>query len=784
MERIDNDWLFLNPWQDDEDAFERDGIKVRLPHCPKQIPLHDASPDDYEGIYGYQKTFMAEESWQKQRVFVQFDGAAHIADVYCNGKPVGHHACGYTAFRIELTDVLHYGSENTLTVKLDATENPSVPPFGFVIDYLTYGGIYRDVWLDVRAKTYLKDIYCATPDLTSMDALVQIDGNTQDMELSLSLRNDKDEEIFAKKAPAGNGHFRYEDLPVKPWDLDHPNLYTAVFSLIKGEDIIDTKCISVGFRTVHFDSDSFYLNGEKVFLRGLNRHQCWPYLGYGGTASLQKEDARILKEELGCNAVRTSHYPQSQDFVDACDRLGLLVFTEIPGWQHIGDEKWKQQAITNTEDMVVQYRNHPSIFLWGVRINESQDDDDFYQRTNAAAHALDPYRPTSGVRYLQNSSLLEDVYAFNDFSHDGSDAGCRKKKDVTKHADHALLISEANGHMFPTKAFDPQSKREEQALRHARVLNDAKADHQHAGVFQWCMFDYATHKDFGSGDRICYHGVMDAFRNPKTAAWLYASQQDDHPVLALSSSMDIGDYPAGRIDHVYAFTNCDSVRLYQNDVFVKEFKPTEYEALEHPPIRIDDFIGDLLKQEHFAPKQEELIHDCLLAAQHNGYDHLPAHIKAKLVWVMMRYHMSFQDGVKLFSKYVGGWGGSTVVWRADGIRDGKAVIRVKRAPGTKLHLHTTVSANTLYEGDVYDMASVRIQLMDACDDIASYIQLPIALSTEGPLEIVGPHLATLEGGMSGTYVKTTGQTGNAKLRIVCEQCEPVEINFTICEKGN
>jgi beta-galactosidase len=173
-------------------------------------------------------------------------------------------------------------------------------------------------------------------------------------------------------------------------------------------------------------------------------------MGYAAPESLQREDARILKEELGCVIVRTSHYPQSQYFVDECDRLGLLVFTEIPGWQHIGDEAWKDQAVENVREMVTQYRNHPSIILWGVRINESLVDDAFYLRTNALAHELDPSRATGGVRYLEKSSFLEDVYTFNDFSHKGDNPGVRPKKNVTPDMSKALLITEHNGHMFPT----------------------------------------------------------------------------------------------------------------------------------------------------------------------------------------------------------------------------------------------------------------------------------------------------------------------------------------------
>ena len=149
-----------------------------------------------------------------------------------------------------------------------------------------------------------------------------------------------------------------------------------------------------------------------------------------------------------------------------------------------------------------------------MRINESVDDDEFYTRTNALAHSLDPSRATSGVRYLEKSSLLEDVYAYNDFSHSGDNPGVKPKSKVTPDMGKALIVSEHNGHMFPTKSFDPWQKRQEQALRHARVLGAAMADGEHAGCFGWCMFDYPTHKDFGSGDRVCYHGVMDAFRNP------------------------------------------------------------------------------------------------------------------------------------------------------------------------------------------------------------------------------------------------------------------------------
>lgn len=214
----------------------------------------------------------------------------------------------------------------------------------------------------------------------------------------------------------------------KPWNTENPYMYRCTVRLLTAEGAeLDKQETTFGFRTAEFKADGFYLNGRKTFLKGLNRHQSFPYIGYAAPEALQREDARILKHELSCNAVRTSHYPQSQHFIDECDRLGLLVFTELPGWQHIGGDEWKNQACENLREMIMQYRNHPSIVLWGVRINESMDDDEFYARTNAIAHELDPSRQTSGVRYIEQSHLLEDVYAYNDFSHDGVAAGTKPK---------------------------------------------------------------------------------------------------------------------------------------------------------------------------------------------------------------------------------------------------------------------------------------------------------------------------------------------------------------------
>ena len=773
MISLNNDWTFTPEFTPDFINGEGGGDTVRIPHTVKVLPYHYADDKDYQMISGYRKRIFVPVEWKGKRLFLRFEAAAHIATVYRNGKELTTHYGGYTAFSAEITEEVNYGEYNLVAVRLDSTENPSIPPFGYVIDYLTYGGIYRPVWLDIREKEYIEDIFVKNTKENEIEISVATDP-LQGLEKTYYIRDQKGELVYEKTTQEDSLTVALEDAHL--WDTEDPYLYTLEVKLEGG----DEKSVSFGFRSIAFTPEGFFLNGKKTFIYGLDRHQCFPYLGYAVSDSLQREDARILKEELSCNGVRTSHYPQSHAFLDECDKRGLLVFTEIPGWQHIGGEEWKAVACENVREMVTQYRNHPSIVLWGVRINESQDDDEFYTRTNAIAHELDPSRPTSGVRYIKNSSLLEDVYSFNDFSHTGNNAGVLPKKEVTKHSEKPLIISEANGHMFPTKPYDTWEKRQSHALRHARVLNDAMADGEHVGCYQWCMFDYATHKDFGSGDRICYHGVMDGFRNPKLAAYTYASQRDDTNVLEVGSSMDIGDYPGGNVSEVYVFTNADHVKLYKNGQFVAVLDKTPFKALPHGPILVDDTIGELLKtNEGFEGEKNDTIHDLLLSAKKYGIDDMPLKDKLKLGLAVKKYSLDFETLKDLYNRYVGNWGGEVTVWRFDAIRNGEIVASKTLSPNAKLHLEVKVSSETLKEGDTYDMAAVRVRILDANGNIAPFAQYPCRFEVEGPLELVSPQITALEGGMTGAYLKTTGEQGNGKIRVFVEDLPVIEKEITV-----
>lgn len=769
---FNNDWLFTESF---DDGFDN-AAKVRLPHTTKEIPYNYQNYKDYQMLCGYSKQFFVPDDWSDKCVLLRFDGAAHDATVYCNGKQVAHHSCGYTAFTADLTGYLVFGKENTVTVKLDTRESLNAPPFGFVIDYLCYGGLYREVTLLVKNKAYIKDMLIENTSLNGISVHITTSVELDDSKLITEVLDASGKIV----ASALGSKFEISVPNAHNWTLDNPYLYTARARLTDGKTVYDEKCLRFGLRTVLFENDGFYLNGERIKLRGINRHQSFAYVGYAMPSSMQKLDAEILKYELGVNAVRTSHYPQSHHFIDRCDELGILVFTEIPGWQHIGDESWKNQAVENTREMVMQYMHHPSIMLWGVRINESQDDDRLYERTNEVAHKLDSSRQTSGVRYIEKSHLLEDVYAFNDFSHSGQNDGLKAKNSVTSKKNRPYFVSECNGHMFPTKQFDDEPHRLSHALRHTKVLDAMYAADDICGIFPWCMFDYNTHRDFGSGDGICYHGVLDMFRNPKLAAAVYTSQSDDIPCCTVSSSMDIGEYPACDRGSIYVFTNADSVKLYKNDIPVSEFFPNreKYPSIPHPPVIIDDFIGHMLEtEEHYDLKTAQDIKGCLDAITKYGPSALPPKHLAKFAKLMLFKGLKFSDFHTLYGKYVSNWGGEATVWRFDAIKDGKVFETVIKKPGQHVHLNVDISSSELVEAETYDVAAVRITAMDEFGNPASYYQEPVILSCDKGLEVIGPHIISLKGGSGGTYVKTTGAAGRSVLKV-----NDMQFEFNIIKK--
>lgn len=636
---INRNWRYHPAWVDgaetpgfDDSTFQR----VVIPHTNVELPWHNFDDKTYEFVSTYRRRFKYPKDAEGKRVFVDFEGVMTASKVWINGQLLGNYRGGFTPFSFELTPHLRRDRENVLVVQVDSTERADIPPFGYEIDYMTFGGIYREVSLRICPEAYIDNIFAQPKDVLSsspsLDVNCFVAGNlaaagTLAIEVQLS---DGDRviakthsELNLKSANAASSDANasldpYEHAPaysslevrddparftatlrkladIQLWSLDKPRLYTVHVRLLSNGRVIDEDSRRIGFREATFTDHGFSLNGQIVKLRGLDRHQTFPFVGQAMPGRVQRRDADILRKNLHCNIVRTSHYPQSRHFLDRCDEIGLLVLEEIPGWQHIGDESWKQVAIDNVGRMIRRDWNHPSIVLWGVRINESLDDHDFYKRTNALAHALDDSRQTGGIRYFQQSEFLEDVFTMNDFGF-----------PLKPPCHSRYLNTEFVGHTFPTKTTDDDERQREHTLRHARIHNQLASDPQYAGGIGWCAFDYNTHANFGSGDRICYHGVTDIFREPKPAAGFYKSQCDPSEEVVLEPAFHWarGDESVGFTKAVFC-SNCEHLKILVRQtgmddapwIALAELDPdrTEFEHLKYPPFELDVAKLDLRK---------------------------------------------------------------------------------------------------------------------------------------------------------------------------------------------
>ena len=694
----------------DDSAFAR----VVVPHTNKRLPWHGFDEKEYEFVSLYRRRFKLPKQAKGKRVFVDFEGVMTASTVWINGMRLGEYKGGYTPFCFELTPHLDWDGENLLAVDVDSTERPDIPPFGYEIDYLTFGGIYREVALRIVPDTFIENIFVRPKDVLSGKPSVDVecflenvkasrsrlsielellDGNQTIGKVSQKIPVSAPPKSAGGTTPDARTSSSYvltvRDLTgVKLWDLNERNLYNVRVRLVDGTQVLDEDSRRFGFRKAEFTDHGFELNGKAIKLRGLDRHQTFPWVGQAMPGRVQRRDADILRNKLHCNIVRTSHYPQSRHFLDACDEIGLLVLEEIPGWQHIGDEAWKQISIDNVRRMIRRDWNHPSIILWGVRINESLDDHDFYTRTNAVAHQLDSTRQTGGIRYFQESEFLEDVFTMNDFGF------------PLKPPNHPrYLNTEFVGHTFPTKTIDNTERLTEHTMRHARIHNQLASNPQYAGGIGWCAFDYNTHGNFGSGDRICYHGVTDIFREPKPAAGFYKSQCDPSEEIVLEPAFHWarGDESVGFTKAVVC-SNCEHLKVYINDKMVAEADPDreQFQYLRYAPFVVD--AGSKLRH---------------------------------------------------------GWGDL----RIEGYIGGKKVIE-KRMSGRGVDTKFTIRPDeATLTGDGRDATRVVLRVTDEFGAIRPFANDAINFKLDGPAELIGDNPFSLIGGTGAIWIRAKEQSG-------------------------
>jgi beta-galactosidase len=637
---FDAGWLFGAASADsslpgfDDSAF----AAVTLPHTVVPLSWQNWDPSTWERVWAYRRHFDAPPGVSGMRVFLDFSAAMTHSTVTLNGIEVADYLGGYLPFSAEITGLL-LPRGNVLAVTLDSTFNLDVPPnqpapfTSASVDFWQPGGIYRDVRLRAVPQVFLADVFAKPVSVldaaarqvlvqATVDAAVVPTGTTN---VAVELR-DGARVLASAQVPAAITEAGQVTVTatlsglgdITLWDTGNPKLYHVVATLLVNGTPLHDYQVRIGFREAAFRLDGFYLNGRRVKLFGVDRHQFFPFAGAAMPARVQARDAEIIRYELNCNMVRCSHYPQSEDFYAACDEIGLMAWEEAPGWDYLGDDAWLALAYRDIGDMITRDRNHPSIIIWGARLNETANDTAFYTSTNELAHALDDSRPTVGAVTGQplTTDYQQDVFAENDYSSVTSAAGVKAPtlKPPADGAGKPYMVSEAVGTLSgPARHYrrtDTQAVQQGQATAHGTVHDIAASDDRYCGLLAWAGFDYPS----GRGHEyqgVKYVGVVDAFRVAKPGAAIYQAQVDPRvtPVIAPAFYWDFGPTsPVTSLPGAMICSNLDRLEVhvggrhfatvtpdttaYPNLSYAPSFVDfTTVDGSARPDLRIDGYLG-------------------------------------------------------------------------------------------------------------------------------------------------------------------------------------------------
>ncbi|MCI2419391.1 beta-galactosidase [Saccharopolyspora sp. K220] len=618
-------WLFgeYRAGCTDIDYDEAGLVPVVFPHCAAELSWWEWDPASWNRVWVYR--CHVTRAGRRERVVLAFDGVLSAAEVFVNGRTIGRQVGGYLPFDLEITDALAR-DDNVVAVVVDSRWGINVPPDRprpwrpRSIDFYQPGGIPRQVRIRRRPPVLIADVHAAPMGVlqsSSGTPRVEVSGQLDSRDTAgpvwvtavlvdgVRVVAEATTQITVDSGGRSSFALTLQDLgEIRLWDIDAPNLYDVRVSVVASGRRVDETRTRIGFRDVRFELGGCYLNGRRLQLFGLNRHEWYPYVGAAMPDRVHRRDAEILKDELNCVLVRCSHYPQSEAFLDACDELGLLVWEEAPGWDYIGDADWRGHVLSNVERMVRRDRNHPSIIVWGTRLNETEDDVQLYSQTRAIAYRLDGTRATTGA---VNSSivgngpvipteyrdpfvttpLVQDVFAFNDYL---VPRGHQLPSLREPRTDLPYLVSEAVGVLVGPPAFrrtDRVRVQARQALLHAAVHDKAMSDPRYCGLLGWSAFDYPSgHGNTSHG--VKWPGVFDLFREPKLGAGFYRAQVDPARRVVIEPAFYWGvDTVPGTAE---VWSNCERLAVFVDG---RPVAPPEVDRKRFPHLRYPPFVVEL-----------------------------------------------------------------------------------------------------------------------------------------------------------------------------------------------
>lgn len=586
---------------------------VYLPHTPQIEPLHIDL--HYQGFCWYRKRFLADETWKGKKIFIEFEAAMHEAHVWMNGESKLVHKGGYLPFMIDISEDIEFGAENVIAIRLDNRNNGSIPPGKPLesLDFSYFGGLYRNVKLHIMEKLHVTDAVYAGKQAGGgiFVKYSNVSKASATLEVQTHVLNDHDQvkdvkvvstildkqgtivgttESMMESVQAGEDITFTQMIALTDpqlWHPDHPYLYTLLTEIIDGESRkVDELRTRIGIRTISFTkANGFMINGERLVIRGTNRHQQYPYIGNAASNNAQYRDAVKLKEG-GFNFVRLGHYPQSPAFLDACDELGLMTVEPVPGWQYCALGEFQEIAKQNIRDMIRRDRNHPCMIMWEVSLNETYNKrggatDEFFHECHLIAHEEYPgdQMNTSGdtigrenPAYV-NFDVPYTIWEDSTMSRPLEDVLPDKAGFDREYGDY-----EFGGHESTSRV--PRGAGEKklllQAWNYQWSLNRNRSNRWSLGDASWVGIDH---------NRGCYPwvaecGALDTFRLPKYVYYFFQSQRkpdviheqiDSGPMAFIANEWTERVSPA----KIVVYSNCDEVELFVNGKSVGLQKPDQ-----------------------------------------------------------------------------------------------------------------------------------------------------------------------------------------------------------------
>jgi len=630
---------FNSAWQfNSENSASDQWIDVDIPHLPRIEPL--VVNDQWQGTMWYKKEFWLKNEGKKY--FISFEGVMHEAEVWINDRLIDRHVGGYLPLTLDITDYVKYNEINEIKLQVNNEDNPTIPPGKPLktLDFNFYGGIYRDVNLTATNPVYITDPMLEDK-VASGGVLVHFHDVTHDNAsgtIQVHIRNEmqRNTSLFCEAILSGqSGHkhnFKSDVLALDQgkdtelklnisidepdlWSTSQPNLYNLEINLYEEDELVDKYHEKVGIRKIQLRKDGFYLNGEKLFIRGTNRHQEYPYVGYAISKNANYRDAVKIKQ-AGFDFVRLSHYPQDESFLEACDELGILVMNAIPGWQFFGDQTFIQNSYRDIRDMVRRDRNHPCVVFWEVSLNESGMTDEYMIQANQILKAELPFDDTYSAGWIDHDAYDLFIPArqhakppkyWNDYKVNDRPVFISEYGDWEYYAQNAGFNQTAFKHLKEEERTSRQLREYgekrllQQALNFQEAANSNRSGPNTIGHANWVMFDYNR----GYTNDIEASGISDIFRIPKFAYYFYQSQRPPHDTLAIDEGtgpmVKIASYWTSTSDtRIRVFSNCEEVALYLNDSLISRSiseNDSYTENLQYPPFYFDllEFVPGALK---------------------------------------------------------------------------------------------------------------------------------------------------------------------------------------------